>query len=81
MADIKEPFALGAEEVRIRVSRYDDTGKPACYQVWIDHKDRTVARSVGILASPEKAWERAMSEFNRNLSRTDLDKEIEDLLS
>ena len=66
------PFLDGAQEIVLRVSRYED-GDPAkgigAYQCIIDPRDKAVPRSVGVRANPVAALTAALEDFQKNLAR------------
>ncbi|MEP2533532.1 hypothetical protein [Shimia sp.] len=67
LADVEAwPFADGAEQVSIRVSRRKPDGTPACYQATVKGQDGSRPPSVGMLACPIAALNRAITEFYRN---------------
>lgn len=58
------PFWDGADEVVIRVSRYEeDMRTPACFQVVVKHQDRTKIWGVAVLANPVAAIMQAIAHF------------------
>lgn len=58
------PFADGADEIVLRVSRYEPDGKtPACYQCIVRGSNRNRLWGLGISANPVAALSRAMQTF------------------
>jgi hypothetical protein len=83
------PFGEGADEITIRISRYNDDGSPASYQTIVRGKDRTKVWGVGVRKDPISALHGAIKSFfapkpgspvgNEQEEVSDLD--VEDLLS
>ena len=60
------PFLDGADEIVLRVSRYeDDMETPACYQCIIRGKDRTKQWGIGIRPNPVTALHAAIESWFR----------------
>lgn len=57
------PFEDGAEEIVIRVCRYDAENKPSSYQAIVRGRDRRTVWGVGIRANPVIALQRAIENF------------------
>lgn len=59
------PFPEGAEEIVIRVSRYDgpNLDKPVAYQAIVKGRNRNRVWGVGVMASPVAALTRAIEDF------------------
>lgn len=64
------PFEDDADEVTIRVSRYQDDGKtPSAFQAVVKNRNRKLVWGVGVMSNPVQALERAMAAFYEGLDR------------
>lgn len=60
------PFLEGAEEIVLRISRYEQDGRtPACYQAVVKGQNRSRVWGVGVYANPVVALREAIAEFRR----------------
>ena len=58
------PFKDGAEEIVIRVARYEkDCVTPASFQALVKHRDRTIVWGIGCTADPVTSLMRAIHTF------------------
>lgn len=73
------PLGDGAEQITVRVARWNDDGSPACYQAIVKHRDRKRPSGLGMLTCPVKSLSRAISEFYRTPTDTD-GPTVDDLL-
>jgi len=77
------PFEAGADEIVIRVSRYEaDLKTPAAFQAIVRGQDRTKEWGVGVRANSVAAITAAIESFMRpKIEPEEVEIDVEDLLS